>query len=52
MGIGTDKVMTSGEWQKVTQKYVCHVVSTVEALVIIQYSLLFVRSGYTGNVVV
>ena len=27
-------------------------VSVVEALVIIQYSVLVVRSGYTGNVVV
>jgi len=28
------------------------VVSVVEVLVIIQYSALVVRSGYTGNVVV
>jgi len=43
------KVMISGERQKVTQKAVrwpCGV------LVIIQYSALVVRSGYTGNVVV
>jgi len=26
-----------------------HVVSVVETLVIIQYSVLVVRSGYTGN---
>ena len=32
--------------------HVVHVVSVVEALVIIQYSVLVVRSGYTGNVVV
>jgi len=29
-----------------------HVVSVVEVLVTIQYSALFVRSGYTANVVV
>ena len=29
-----------------------HVVSVVVVLVIIQYSALVVRSGYTGNVVV
>jgi len=47
------KVMIIGERQKVMQKAViCHVVSMVEALVIIQYSVLVVRSGYTGNVVV
>jgi len=28
-----------------------HVVSVVEVLVIIQYSVLVVRNGYTGNVV-
>ena len=40
------KVMISAEWQKVMQ------VSVVELLIIIQYSVLFVRSGYTGNIVV
>ena len=47
------KVMISGERQKVTQKavrYPCGVCGKV--LVIIQYSALVVRSGYTGNVVV
>jgi len=29
-----------------------HVVSVVDALVIIQHSLLVVKSGYTGNIVV
>jgi len=29
-----------------------HVVSVVEVLVIIQYSVLVVRSGYTGNEVI
>jgi len=38
------KVMISGELQKV--------MSVVEVLVIIQYGVLAVRSGYTGNVVV
>jgi len=33
-------------------KMAMHVVSVIEALVIIQYSVLVVRSGYTGNVVV
>jgi len=42
------KVMTSGEWQKIKQK----VVSVVEVSVIIQYSVLVVRSGYTGNIVI
>jgi len=47
------KVMISGEWQKVLRRLQDdHVVSVVEALVIIQYSVLVVRSGYTGNVVV
>ena len=44
------KVMISGEWQKVTQntvRWLC----VVEVLVIIQYSALVVRSGYTANVV-
>ena len=47
------KVMINGEWQKVTQKAVrwpCGVCGKV--LVIIQYSVLVVRSGYTGNAVV
>jgi len=43
------QVMISEEWQNVMQKAVVYV---VEALVIIQYSALVVRSGYTGNVVV
>ena len=38
------KIMISGEWQKITQK--------MAMLVIIQYSVLVVRSEYTGNVVV
>ena len=47
------KVMFSGERQKVMQKAEDgHVVSVVEALVIIQYSVLVVTSGYIGNVVV
>jgi len=47
------KVMISRELQKVTQKVANgHMVSVVEALVIIQYSVLVVRSEYTGNVVV
>ena len=35
--------------------YTCgytHVVTVVEALVIIQFNVLVVRSGYTGNVLV
>ena len=46
------KVMISGEWQKVMQKAVtwpCGV--CIEALVIIQCSVLDVKRGYTGNVV-
>jgi len=48
------KVMISGEWQKVkaVRWPIGHVVSVVMVLVIIQYSVLVVRSGYTGNVVV
>ena len=47
------KVMISGEWQKVTEKALDgRVVSVVKVLVVIQYSALVVRSGYTGNVVV
>jgi len=47
------KVMISGEHQKLMQKAArWHVVSVVEALVLIQYSVLVVRSGYTRNVVV
>jgi len=42
------KVMFNGERQKVMQKTVrCHVLSVVKVLVIIQYSVLVVRSGYT-----
>jgi len=41
------KVMITGEWQKVN-----HVVFVVDMLVIVQYSVPVVRSGYTGNVVV
>ena len=47
------KVMIGGEWQKVTKKavrWLCG--AAVEALVIIQYSVLIVISGYTENVVV
>jgi len=47
------KVMISRERRKVMQKAVrwsCGVCGRV--LVIIQYSVLVVRSGYTGNVVV
>jgi len=47
------KVVVSEEWQKVTTKAVrwpCGV--CIEVLVIIQYSVLVVRSGYTGSVVV
>ena len=45
------KVMISIERQKIMQKAVrWHVVSVVEALVIILYSVVVVRSGYTGNV--
>jgi len=48
--------MISEEWHKVMQKAVSlpdsHVVSVVEVLVIIQYSVLVVRNGYTRNVAV
>jgi len=47
------KVMISGEWQKIMQKAGDgQKVSVVEVLVIIQYSVLVVRSGFTGNAVV
>jgi len=47
------KVMITGEQQKVMQKAVrFYMVYVVEVLVITQYSVLVVRSGYTGNVVV
>jgi len=47
------KVMISGKWHNVMPKAVrCHVVFVVDVLVIIQYNVLIVRSGYTGNVVV
>jgi len=47
------KIMISGEWQKVMQKIVrWPVVSVVEVLVMIQFCVLVVRSGYTRNVVV
>ena len=47
------KVMISGERQKQVQKAVrCHVVSVVEVLVVIQYSVLAIRRGYTRSVVV
>jgi len=47
------EAMIVGEWQKVTQKAVrwpCGVCG--RGVVIIQYSVLVVRSGYAGNVVV
>jgi len=49
------KDVISGERQKVMQKDVrwpCHVYGTGVGLAIIQYSVLVVRSGYTGNIVV
>jgi len=53
VNMNKNKVMISGERHKVTQKAVRgHVLSVVEVLVIIQYSVLVVRNGYTGNVVV
>jgi len=45
------KVMISGEWQKVTQK-AGHVMSVVEVLVVIQYSILVISRGYTRSIVV
>jgi len=43
------KVMISGNGRRLQDG---HMMSAVEALVIIQYSVLVVRSGYKGNVVV
>jgi len=53
VNVNITKVMISGERRKVMQKAVrwpC--VYVVETLVITQYSVLVVRSRYTGNVVV
>jgi len=45
--------MISGEWQKVTQKAVRWPYGVRDGgVVILQYTVLVVRSGYTGNVVV
>ena len=41
------KVMISGEWQKIAVRWPCGVCG--RGLVIIPYSVLFVRSGYTGT---
>ena len=47
------KVMISGERQKPVQKAArCHVVYVAEVLVVIQYNVLVVTSGYTRSVVV
>ena len=56
MGVNMNKtkVMISGEWQKVMPKaarWRC-IVFAVQVLVIIRYSILVVKSGYTRNVVV
>jgi len=46
------KIMISGKWQKVRQKAVRWPCGVCVRGVGIQYSVLVVRSGYTGNVVV
>ena len=48
------EVMISGERQKeaVQKLQVCRVVYAADVLVVIQYSVLVVRSGYTRSVVV
>ena len=52
VNMNKNKVMISGEWQKVMQKTVKWPYGVCgKVLVIIQYSVLDVRSGYTGDVV-
>jgi len=52
VNVNKTKVMISGEWQKVTQKVERWPCGVCGRGVIIQFSVLAVRSGYTGNVVV